>query len=107
MQMTRPGCDEAHLHLLISGEHVGHFPAVQQVVDVLNKGFTLDLSVTEEEHSALGFPSCPTQDALQVFSPLCLAIALGDLHLKQPNQMSVNAEGARRVLALRGGSIAC
>ncbi len=71
----------ACLHLLVRGEHVGHFSAVQEVVDVLNKGLILDLGVAEKEDSVLALTSCPAQDALQILPPFHLTIALGNLHL--------------------------
>ena len=69
------------LHFLISGKHVWHFATVEQVVDVLHKSLILDLRVTEQENSVLGLSTSTAQDTLQVFPPLNLAIALGNLHL--------------------------
>lgn len=72
---------QAYLHLFIAWKHVGHFTTVEQVVDVFHKGLALDLGVTEQEDSVLGFTTGPAQDALQIVPPLYLSIALGDLHL--------------------------
>ena len=69
------------LHLLITGKHVWHFAAVEQVVDVFNKGLILDLGVAEQEDGVLGLASSPAQDALQILPPLHFAIAFGNLHL--------------------------
>ena len=94
----------ACLHLLIRGEHVGHFAAVEQVVDVLNKSLILDLSVAEEEDSIFGLSSHPTQDALQILPPLHLAIALRNLHL---NTNSLEGDGSRPYPCAAGLMLLC
>jgi hypothetical protein len=78
----------AHLHFLICREHVWHLSRIQDVVDVLNKRLILDLAVTEQEHDVLGITACTPQQPLEVFTPLCAAVALADLNLSNTNKYS-------------------
>jgi hypothetical protein len=71
----------SYLGLDVAGEHVGHLPRVEDVVDVLNKGLVLDLRIAEEEHSGFTVATCLLQKALEVLAPLRTPVALGDFDL--------------------------
>lgn len=93
------------LHFLISGEHVWHFAAVEEVVDVLNKSFILDLSVAEEEHCVLGLSTSTAQDTLQIFPPLHLAIALGYFDLTQMSCMRISSSSVSVTWHCKDGTV--
>lgn len=71
------------------GSHLSH---VQDVVDVLQEAFVLQLVVTEQEDSGGAVRASLAQHCAQVLPPLTHAIALADLY------------GEKRVLCHEGGN---
>lgn len=81
--ILRDRSDELHqLSLFLSAEQVGHLVGVKQVVDILHKGFILDLAIGEQEDCWLILCSTLLEDPLQILLPLQLSIGLGDLDLE-------------------------
>ena len=65
---------------ILWSHQVGHFPGVQDVVDVLKEGLPHDLGVREEEHSRLVLRAGLLQEDLEVVLPLLLLVVLGDFY---------------------------
>eukprot|EP00982_Pelagococcus_subviridis_P004764 29337-Pelagococcus_subviridis.AAC.9 len=78
-RLLRPDRDHvAHLRGLVLREQVGHLAGVQNVVDVLQETFELDLRVVEQKHRGFPLPARFPEHALQVFVPLEHAVRLRD-----------------------------
>ena len=76
------GADQLdYFGLLVCGVQARDLRGVQEVVQVLNEAFVLNLGVGEEEDSGLALAARGPQQLLDVVVPLDLAVGFGDFYL--------------------------
>lgn len=73
----------AQFYSFLSRKQIGYFPGIEQITDVLQKRFLLDLGVAEEKSAVLIGGTGFSQDHFDIFPPLVRAVQAGDLHLEK------------------------
>jgi hypothetical protein len=94
--LTRLAARADDLLPLVVGEEVGHFSAVEDVVDVLDEGFDDDLSVGEEEDQRRAIAAGREVELLQVLAELVVAVALGEVRVRVRARVRVRVRGRGR-----------
>ena len=85
--------------LFILGEETRHLASHQNLVDVLQEGFLLDLGVGEDERNLLALQTRHLVQSLEILEQVRLVVSLRDLNLERKRSGDVRGEPGQRLLS--------